>query len=568
MFKRIPKGAWLILAGLTAACILAGTALAATAPGAWVAPPKSMSQRTLNANAWLIYTTNYGPFVNPQTGSGGFWRNPAHGYIYGAGMWVGALDDNGNKVVAVGYNPNSGTHEFGPVDMNDNWESYLSDAAIRVYRSNDPVDYAAWPVIEDGKKVIKSRQDSYARYSDANPQFTTSGDKQLKVVVEQFSYAWNYADNNDIVFFYFKVHNKSGKTLNKVYIGPGNDCDIGSEASPNANDRTTFDYSRNLAMQFQTVPEAGWDKVGVVGFRYFESPINNTPDTVRVQDNQYPHKIAPGEPLGMTAFKIFTIDQDPKTDEERYLEMMGINYWDLIPDAYDEWGADEAGDKRFLMSSGPFTLYNDSVATTCIGVIGALDTVKLKLASDIAQTIYDNNFELATPPAAPQLTITPGDKQVTISWDRRAETTPDPYWEKLDTVKKWFTYFRGSWEWLPPANKTLVDSFEIRINDSTSVKIARGGANPAGGNDTVNVKYSERSLYNEYDFQGYIAYRARTITDLADPSKREYVGTVYADPDSVFNANTLSFSGGQGYFYDKVDGIKIQIGRASCRERV
>ncbi|MBU2462843.1 MAG: hypothetical protein KJ844_01990, partial [Candidatus Edwardsbacteria bacterium] len=558
MFKRIPKGVWLILIGLAVTAVLAGPALAATAPGARVAPNKGMSQKTLNTNAWTIYTTNYGPFVNPGVGSGGFWRNPGHGYIYGAGLWVGAVDDNGNKVVAFGYNPNSGAYEFGPVDMNDNWENYLSDASIRVYLATNPADYAAWPLVEGGKKVIKSRQDSYARYSDANPQFTTSGDKQLKVVVEQFSYAWNYADNNDLVFFYFKVHNKSGKTLNQVYVGPANDCDIGDEAAPNANDRTAFDYTRNLAIQYQTVNEGGWDKTGVVGFRYFESPINNSSDTIKVVDNQFPHSIAPGEPLGMTAFKIFTIDQDPKTDEERYLEMMGINYWDLIPDAYDEWGADPPGDKRFLMSSGPFTLGIDSVVSTCIGVIAALDTVKLKLASDIAQTIYDNNFELATPPAAPGLTITSGDKYVVISWDRRAELIPDPYWEKLDTTKKWFTYFKGSWKWLPASSRLLVDSLEIKTGAATTAKIVRGDTLGAAlGTDTLNTKFSERSMYNQYDFQGYIAYRARTVSDLADPVRREYVGTLYTDPSSAFNATTLSYGGGSGYYYDKIDGIKV-----------
>ena len=51
----------------------------------------------------------------------------------------------------------------------------------------------------------------------------------MGILVEQVSYAWDYADNNDIVFFYFKVKNISGNTLNNVYIGPAADCDIGYE---------------------------------------------------------------------------------------------------------------------------------------------------------------------------------------------------------------------------------------------------------------------------------------------------------------------------------------------------
>ncbi|MBU1575916.1 MAG: hypothetical protein KJ869_01735, partial [Candidatus Edwardsbacteria bacterium] len=539
---------WLV--AISSLALTATLALAATAPGKTPPAAKLMSQKTLNANAWTIYTTNYGPMVNPQTGSGGFWRNPGHGYIYGAGLWVGAQNSSGTKIVANGYNPASGSYEFGPVSLDDSYQNYLTDPLARVYLSTNPTDYYDWPVLDDGKKVIKSRQDSYCKYSDENPQFTTSGDSVLHVVVEQFSYAWNYADNNDIVFFYFKLRNLTGQILDNAYVGPCVDSDIGDEAAPNANDRTIFDYTRNLAIQFQTTNEPGWDKTGVVGFRYFESPINNTGDTVHVIDNQFPHAIAPGDPLGLTAFKIYTIDMDPKTDEERYLMMSGINYWDLIPDAYDEWGADVAADKRFLMSSGPFVLKPDSIMTTCIGIIGALDTLSLKLASDVAQTIYDNGFVLADAPSSPSfaLTATAGDGKVYLSWNKAIENTPDPYWENLDSINKWYTYFAGSWVHLPPAGQALVDSFEIRTGAATSAKIPRGAANPVGGTDTLNAKYSEQAMYTPYDFQGYLLYRADNLADLNDPAKRVPVGTLHTGS-----------SGAHGYFYDKVDGYQIVL---------
>ncbi|HAD82142.1 TPA: hypothetical protein DCG35_06685, partial [Candidatus Edwardsbacteria bacterium] len=172
---------------LVTAALTGSLALAATAPGKRAPASKIMSQKTLNANAWTIYTTNYGPMVNPGTGSGGFWRNPAHGYIYGAGLWVGAQNSTGTKIVAVGYNPNSGASELGPVSLDDSYENYLTDQFARVYLSTDPTDYNDWPVLDGGKKVIRSVQDSYCKYSDENPQFTTSGDSVLHVVVEQFS---------------------------------------------------------------------------------------------------------------------------------------------------------------------------------------------------------------------------------------------------------------------------------------------------------------------------------------------------------------------------------------------
>ena len=116
--------------------------------------------------------------------------------------------------------------------------------------------------------------------------------------MEQISYAWNYADNNDIIFFYFRVTNISGGPLSKVYVAPVSDWDMGDDAGIAANDRTMFDYQRNLAIQFQTEPETGWPQTGAVGFRYFESPINNTGATVHVVDNQFYPRYPAGQRAG------------------------------------------------------------------------------------------------------------------------------------------------------------------------------------------------------------------------------------------------------------------------------
>ncbi len=378
-----------VFVSILAIILVASLAQAATSPEKTPAASKVMSQKTLNANAWTIYTTNYGPFVYPKLGPGGFWGGPFC-YIFGAGLWVGTITNAGDTVVAVGYNPSSGQFEFGPVDTlgDGDWEYYM-DGSARVYLSTDPTDVSEWQIRDTlGNPIIESNQDSYARYNDLNPAFTYSGDSTLKVLVVQTSYAWNYGDLNDIIFFKFNVKNISGGTLNNVYIGVCADCDVGDESV--ANDRTTFDYTRNLAIQFQTEPEPSWPKTGVVGFRFLESPVNNTGDSIHIIDNQFPHTVAPGDSLGLTAFKVFTVTVDPYTDPERYLEMSGVNFWNLVADAYDEWGAETAGDKRFIMSSGPFSLEADSRANTCIAILAAWDTVALKDLSDTAQQYFED----------------------------------------------------------------------------------------------------------------------------------------------------------------------------------
>ncbi len=538
------------LSAMVFTALTASLALAATAPGKRIAETKIMTQRVLNANAWEIYTTNYGPFVKPQTGCGGFWpAGSGRGYIYGAGLWVGAKAPSGNKAVACGYNPNTGGYDFGAVSLDNSYENYLTDPLAKVYLSTDPTDIYDWPVLDSaGKKVVRSCQDSYCKYSDQNPAYPIPRDTALGILVEQFSYAWNYADNNDIIFFYFKVTNISGAVLDSVYIGPCADCDIGSWLG----DRTGFDYIRNLAIQYQIEAEPGWPETGVVGIRFLESPVNNTGDTVHVNDNQYPHDIAPGQPLGLTVFKMLTLEQDPSTDAERYFMMSGVSYWDSIYEPYDEWATYPA-DWRFIMSSGPFVLKPDSAVTTCIGIIGALDTASLKLISDKAQIIYDNGFALADPPSSPSFVFTasPGDGKAYLSWNKAIETTPDPYWGLLPDVKSWNTYFPGSWSKLPSSSQLLVDSFEVKDILSPLnpyIRIARGAVQPVNGGDTVNALYNHKSLYEPYDFQGYLVYRANSLADLADPSKRSPVGSV--------NYGT---SGAFGYFYDKVDGYQIVL---------
>ncbi|MCU0607385.1 MAG: hypothetical protein MUF78_08215 [Candidatus Edwardsbacteria bacterium] len=538
--------------GLAVLLLLAVVATARPAVVRKDGAAKGKNLRQLNQNAWIIKTTNYGSFVYPEgSSSGGFWGGPGYGYIYGAGLWVGAMSAAGTPNVTLGYYPNNGGTEMGPVNPSTfEWANQSVDTKARVYLSTDPNDLADWPVKDaENANIVKSIQDGYAVYSDENPAFTFTGETKVGVRVKQFSYCWNYADNNDIVFFYFRVFNVSNTPLTGVYIGPCFDADIGDESGTGANDRTDFDYTRNLAIQYQTDPEPGWPKVGYFGCRYFESPRNNTGAPVNVVDlgtPNYSHSIPDTMPLGMTAFRIFTIDIDPTTDADRYLVMQGYNYKTMVMDAYDETGSATPGDKRFVMASGPFNMAAGDSVATCLGVMCALSRNAVFATSDVAQEIYDNDFELATPPTAPVITLTPSDKAMRISWGRVSETTADPYYVKIDSTKQWYTYFPGTWALCPDV--TPVDSLKLyRTTDSSTVVIARGAANPANCTDTLYCLYNQRAYYVQNDFQAYIVYRAKTQAELTDPAKRQALGGL------VTNAAT----GAASYAFDKKDGYQI-----------
>ncbi|MCU0989303.1 MAG: hypothetical protein MUE63_06910, partial [Xanthomonadales bacterium] len=168
-----------ILTILAVLLSIAQLAAAAIRPGAAVPrAAKGKNLKALDANAWLIKTTNYGPFVFPEgSNSGGFWGGPGYNYIYGAGMWVGALDTLGTAHVSLGYYPNNGGSEFGPVNpYTGEWVNQATDPLARVYLSNNPTDLAEWPLRDSlGQPIVVSVQDGYAAYSDVNPAFTFTG---------------------------------------------------------------------------------------------------------------------------------------------------------------------------------------------------------------------------------------------------------------------------------------------------------------------------------------------------------------------------------------------------------
>ncbi len=449
-------------------------------------PPKVLSTVKLNANNWEIWIDNRGRHTVPMPGAepGGIWpKGSGRNYLFGGGIWVGTINRGTNPPdtqVTWGYNPNSGGAEFCPCTPDGDETRYL-DPSARVYLSSNPNDVLAWPERDaGGKKIIKSLQDSWTIFSDVNPIYMVTPDRPIGVEVKRITYAWPYPGYSDNVFFLFWVRNSTGKlgsprTLTDVILGNCMDCDIGSGWSEVCSlDNTPYrGKTRNLAMQYQTYQEPGWSipPPYFVGFKFFEGPINNTGQTISIRSQptigypEFDHDILPGELLGMTAFQIFDISQDPSTPGERYLMLSGRNYRN--PTLYNAYQKDTFGpsDKRFLQCSGPFNLAPDSMAMLVVGVIGGRSSSQIVKNGDKAQDIFDSEFVAPFPPAAPNLTAIPGDHQVTLFWDSNSESAMDPY----------YPY----------------------VTDS-----------------------SERRHYKPYDLAGYKVYKARNNTDLADPERR------------------------------------------------
>jgi hypothetical protein len=378
--------------------------------------------------------TNYGIHGHEvSTGSaGGVWpRGSGQAYIFGAGIWIGSIK-NGNKLVSVGYNPNSGNSELVPgfeLDPTHNYDA--NPEGVRVLMSTDypdrfldenisewPYGYyhpdpdgnpetndsdtvSTWSEAGEGyKPVTISVQDSYAWFSDADQtyKFDTSADV-LGVQIIQQGYAWNYFFNQNFAFLVYDIINASDESLNDTYLSIVVDPDVG-EAE---DDMVGFDEERNLAYTYDNDGrEAGWSTApGYLGYVFLESPIDP----------------ATGEELGLTAFRIFTIDVDPGTDVERYDVMSENGTFDV--DSSPE-------DKRFCMPTGPFSLNPGDTARVVVGMLCAKDLTSLQAACDLAQQMYDEGWVSPSPPPEPKLTLVPGDGEVLVLWNDAAENALDP----------------------------------------------------------------------------------------------------------------------------------------------
>ena len=505
----------------TAGLLLVLLAMAATGL-VWArsATPPPSGQRLydmewLNINKWKCPFYNdgrYGIDITVGTGvAGGAWPQPLHNcYIFGAGLWFGSLKPRAgdpekvDTLVTFGYNPNSGGTEMSPVTV-EHAEDGSGSPDDRIFAY--PVDWPPaprerWVTAPELDSLVPkenfSLQDMWCAYSDVMPENHISPGKPQSIDVYQTVYAWNYPSNQDIFFIIYRVRNAGADTLKNCFMGAVCDADVGD-----ATDDMVGLLLNNYVPGADTVRNVGyvgdnnnsensgatWESgtPGVFAYKFLESPRDTAGPT--------------GKPLGMTAFKKFTIDIDPVTDAAQYLTMAGFDYRTGVYAPYDSVDAAPA-DKRFVQCSGPFTLAPGQMERLVIACIGApyggagqnwqdrpIDSlVHLAKVANQAQFIYDQGWLLPGPPLSPNMTLVPGDNQVRIVWDNLPEVTPDPYWQKVasDTTKpgwdpKYLGYdFQGyvvyksanGSDWKILAQCDLADSITFRYPPGSDSTIA------------------------------------------------------------------------------------------------
>ena len=127
--------------------------------------------------------------------------------------------------------------------------------------------------------------------------------------------------------------------------------------------------------------------------------------------------ITESDQIGLTSFNEFEFNEfSPSDDSDTWNRM--------APGRFDSTGT-EGADYDFIYGTGYFPLRAGETQRISLAVVfGETEDDILENLSTV-QTIYDENYNFIQPPAKPIVTAVPGDGQVTLYWDDRAEFSVD-----------------------------------------------------------------------------------------------------------------------------------------------
>jgi len=379
---------------------------------------------THNASNIGLFYENRGklyPRRLSQGPSGEFPINSGKHYIYRINPMVGVP---GNVIQ-------------GRYTTNEEWEAvggYHNPEFTKIAFSNNARTWhpgVGWPVKgKDGNPVIKSDQDSYCVYDDAN-----NGVKKLGVRIIQTGYTYGVKFARNIIFFKFDVTNQGTEDLDSLYFALYCDMDIGniSGGVPEYNDDFIgFDREKNFLYFHDDGFSSEWPggTTGRMGVAFLKTPEIN------------------GVEKGITDMHYNLYDYDTDQDDLQYSILSSdtsflspANFFSRFfhpgPDNnlhYDDPATIPAGGMDILanISSGPYELARGDTLTFHTAIIAGNNQTDLIETFNTAHKILNLDYEASKPPATPTLSAVAGDGRVTLFWDDVAESSKDNFSGEYD----------------------------------------------------------------------------------------------------------------------------------------
>ncbi len=383
---------------------------------------------------------------------------------------------------------NSDSNDYAILtDMNTTFDGLVRDVARSdaidprdgrrpdVVRVLDDKWYEIEEIINDNQILIKTFA-GRANTSDQDMDYYIyDGLKRgLGVDVSARGYQWAHPAAEDILIFTYWIQNISSWDYQKFIFGMYGDADVGDDGDQRDDD-AWFDTVNDIVYQWDhdlwTVNDGGYVPA-YFGWKYLESPgnpldsrdndedgmidesqddgidndgdwdpyVDDTgsdgvgpnfgeylgPDADGTEGNGVPD---PGEPnfeytdndesdqIGLTSF---TAGPYPGIDLTR-----DANAWEqLSPGSFTD--ISQTVDLTFMYGSAYFELPQQEERKFAVALIFGNDYEDILRNSETMQQIYNSDYNFAKPPNLPKLTVVPGDGQVTLYWDDKAEYSLDP----------------------------------------------------------------------------------------------------------------------------------------------
>lgn len=291
--------------------------------------------------------------------------------------------------------------------------------------------------------------------NDANAAKHTPlfGTPPMNVEVQTSLFGFDQAGPlGDILFVRWVIVNKGTDDLDSVFVSFWHDDDVGDAGDDLVGCDTdlSLGYTYNAPGGDQTYGV----EVPAVGTDFFQGPLVEAPgDTAQiltwsVENGYYLRRVPDQTQLPLTSFvKYINADPrlvDPNTAEAAYRYMngrVGLTNEQFVdpttgrasnfihpgnPSTNTGWVDHTPGDRRYLMSSGPFTMAVGDTQEVVGSVILAASTAwdksvnKLKFFDLHAQQAFDANFKVCSP-VSPEVDVAMEDKKLILSWEENSD---------------------------------------------------------------------------------------------------------------------------------------------------
>jgi hypothetical protein len=351
-------------------------------------------------------------------------------------------------------------------------------------------------------------------FNDKGNVHTETGAAQIGIEVQALAFAFATTDDiNNMTFYKYKLINRGTLALTQTYMAVWVDADLGQYS----DDYVGCDTARGLGYCYNgdpyDDPPSGYGaNPPAIGTDFFQGPIGDNGERLKMTnfmyyDNDFSIRGNPtnaihfynymrsiwkdGSPLvanGGNGYGTGTPTNYIFTGSPGGAAFLSSCPYNPPPAGWDEASAGNSPfDRRYLQSAGPFTLLPGAVNEIIIGVPWARDAngnygpggdgrlgsvCLLYKADDIAQALFDNNFQLVEGPDAPDMEIVELDRELILKWGYKNPLSNNYYenYRQVDPVLK-----------------------------------------ASGASDSV------------YRFEGYLVYQLRdarvSVTDLDDPNK-------------------------------------------------